>query len=58
MVRPYPKLDRKTTQKPKKGKLLGKSRIYTDTPEKIRLEELEKTKEIKKKEKESRGLRR
>jgi len=36
----------------KKKREQGKSRIYTDTPEKNRLEDLEKIKELKKKEQE------
>lgn len=44
-VRPYPKAERKCKRIRKEP---GKSRIYTDTPEKNRLEELEREKEIKK----------
>ncbi|KAG5892730.1 hypothetical protein JTB14_001101 [Gonioctena quinquepunctata] len=52
IIRPYPKVDRNALKKSKKGKLPGKSRIYTDTPEKNRLEEIEKAKEMKKQEQE------
>lgn len=44
VIRPYPRVDRNALKKSKKGKLPGKSRIYTDTPEKNRLEEVEKQK--------------
>ncbi|XP_047123036.1 uncharacterized protein LOC124806312 [Hydra vulgaris] len=47
IIRPYPKANRNGPKKKKKGKLPGKSRIYTDTPEKNRLLELEITKERK-----------
>lgn len=50
MIRPFPKVQRRTQTK--KGRSLGKSRIYTDTPEKNRIEELEKIKEMKRLEKE------
>lgn len=52
IIRPYPKVDKNALKKSKKGKLPGKSRIYTDTPEKNRLEEIEKAKEMKKQEQE------
>ncbi|KAG5870015.1 hypothetical protein JTB14_008992 [Gonioctena quinquepunctata] len=51
IIRPYPKVDRNALKKSKKGKLPGKSRIYTDTPEKNRLEEIEKAKETRAREK-------
>lgn len=51
-IRPYPKVNRDATTKPKKGKITGKSRIYTDTPEKERLQEIQKAREIKKQEQE------
>lgn len=38
VIRPYPRVDR-SAQKSKTGKLPGKSGIYTDTLEKLRLEE-------------------
>ncbi|KAK9882712.1 hypothetical protein WA026_022763 [Henosepilachna vigintioctopunctata] len=50
MIRPFPKVQKRTQTK--KGRSLGKSRIYTDTPEKTRIEELEKNKEMKRLEKE------
>ncbi|XP_044762023.1 uncharacterized protein LOC123319221 [Coccinella septempunctata] len=50
MIRPFPKVERRTQTK--KGRSLGKSRVYTDTPEKTRIEELEKNKEMKRLEKE------
>ncbi|CAB3229729.1 unnamed protein product [Arctia plantaginis] len=50
MIRPFPKVQRRTQTR--KGRSLGKSRIYTDTPEKTRIEELEKIKEVKRLEKE------
>ncbi|GBP24317.1 hypothetical protein EVAR_9415_1 [Eumeta japonica] len=43
MIRPFPKVQKCTQTK--KGSSLGKSRIYTDTPEKTRIEKLEKIKE-------------
>lgn len=49
-VRPLPKII-KTVLK-RKGKEKGKSRIYTNTPEKERLEELAKIKELKRNKKE------
>ena len=52
IIRPYPKVDTRTITRSKKGKQPGKSRIYTDTPEKYRLEEIEKAKELKKQEQE------
>lgn len=52
IIRPYPRVDRNALKKSKKGKLPGKSRIYTDTPEKNRLEEIEKAKQLKKQEQE------
>lgn len=52
IIRPYPKVDRKALKKSKKGKLPGISRIYTDSPEKYRLEEIEKAKAMKKQEQE------
>ncbi|KAG5880093.1 hypothetical protein JTB14_011596 [Gonioctena quinquepunctata] len=59
IIRPYPKVDKNALKKSKKGKLPGKSRIYTDTPEKNRLEEIEKAKEMKNKSKrENKKLRR
>lgn len=51
IIRPYPKVDRNAPKK-KKGKLLGTSRIYTDTPEKNRLLEIEKTNEMKRQDQE------
>ena len=47
IIRLYPRVDtiRKTTRR---GKLAGKSRIFTDTPEKNRLIETEQLKEMKK----------
>ncbi|KAG7300114.1 hypothetical protein JYU34_015655 [Plutella xylostella] len=54
MIRPYPKVVRSMQTKLKKGKMPGKSRIYTDTPEKNRLEEIEKDRQTKKKEQERR----
>ncbi|KAG5870849.1 hypothetical protein JTB14_029555 [Gonioctena quinquepunctata] len=48
IFRLYPKVDRNALKKSEKGKLPGKSRIYTDTPEKNRLEEIEKAKEMEK----------
>lgn len=50
MIRPFPKVQIRTQTK--KGRSFGKSRIYTDTPEKNRIEELEKIKEMKRLEKE------
>lgn len=49
-VRPLPKII-KTVLK-RKGREKGKSRIYTNTPEKERLEELSKIKELKRNKKE------
>lgn len=43
--RPYPTADKK---KKSKGRQPGKSRIYTDTPEKYRLEDLHNAKQLKK----------
>ncbi|XP_060810033.1 uncharacterized protein LOC132904128 [Amyelois transitella] len=54
-VRPYPKVNKSQSTKAKKGKLPGKSRIYTDTPEKQRLLEIQKAKEMKKQEQERRN---
>lgn len=48
LVRPYPRVDRDSIKKTRKGKLPGKSRIYTDTPEKDRLAEIEKGRLLKK----------
>ncbi|KAI8437006.1 hypothetical protein MSG28_010406 [Choristoneura fumiferana] len=50
VVRPYPEVDRNAPKKSNKGRQPGKSRIYTDTPEKTRLEEIEKAKQLKKQE--------
>lgn len=55
MVKPFPRVD-KTERKSKKGKLPGKSRIYTYTPEKNRLEEIEKAKKLKKEEQERKRM--
>ncbi|XP_026326754.1 uncharacterized protein LOC113235308 [Hyposmocoma kahamanoa] len=52
-VRPYPTAERK--KKTTKGRQPGKSRIYTDTPEKIRLENLQKERNLKKAEQERRA---
>ncbi|KAG5861528.1 hypothetical protein JTB14_008829 [Gonioctena quinquepunctata] len=52
IIQPHPKVDRNALKKSKKGKLPGKSRIYTDTPEKNRLEEIEKAKGMEKQEQE------
>lgn len=49
MIRLYSKVD-KTLQKTKKGKLTVKSRMYIDTSEKNRLEEIEKGKNLEKQE--------
>ncbi|XP_074028980.1 uncharacterized protein [Leptinotarsa decemlineata] len=43
VVRPYPKIYR--NHPTRKGKGEGKSRIHTDTPEKQRIEELQRTKD-------------
>ncbi|XP_022909090.1 uncharacterized protein [Onthophagus taurus] len=51
MIRPYPKIHKTTSATAKKRKI-GKSRIYTDTPEKNRLEDIARAKETKKIEKE------
>lgn len=48
MIRPYPKVNKNTNKISKKGKM----RIYTDTPGKYRLEEIEKAKKMKKQEQE------
>lgn len=53
MIRPFPKVQKRTQTK--KGRSLGKSRIYTDTPEKTRIEELEKNREMKRLEKEQKS---
>ncbi|CAH2084120.1 unnamed protein product [Euphydryas editha] len=53
VIRPYPTIVRK--RKSNKGRKPGKSRIYTNTPEKNELEERHKQKEIKKKEQERRA---
>lgn len=50
MLRPFPKVQRRA--KPNRGRALGKSRIYTDTPEKNRIEALEQSKQMKRLEKE------
>lgn len=50
VIRPYPKVDRNTSKKLNKGRQPGKSRIYTETPEKTKLEEIEKAKQLKKQE--------
>ena len=50
MVKPFTKVE--TRIQTEKGRLLGKSRIYTNTTEKNRIEELERIKELKKLEKE------
>lgn len=34
MVRSYPKVEKDVSKQSKKGKLPGKSRVYTDAPEK------------------------
>lgn len=52
MIRPYPKVSKDAKKKSKSGREPGKSRIYTDTPEKDRLEEIGNLKEIKKMEQE------
>lgn len=54
LIRPYPKIKKNTQNNTKKGRSLGKSRIYTNTPEKYRLEEIEKAKQVKKQEQERR----
>jgi len=51
VIRPYPKVNREM-KNIKKKREQGKSRIYTDTSEKNRLGDLEKIKELKKKEQE------
>ena len=50
MIRPFPKVQRR--KQTRNGRSLGKSRIYTDTPEKTRIEDLGKIKEMKRLEKE------
>jgi transposase-like protein len=46
IIRPYPTAEKK--KKAVKGRQPGKSRIYTDTPEKNRLEDLHNAKQLKK----------
>ncbi|XP_022834564.1 uncharacterized protein LOC111362220 [Spodoptera litura] len=50
MIRPFPKVQRR--KQTRNGRSLGKSTIYTDTPEKNRIEDLKKIKEMKRLEKE------
>lgn len=52
-IRPYPTAVR--NKKPNKGRQPGKSRIYTDTPEKNKIEEKYKEKQLKKLEQERRA---
>lgn len=53
MICPYPKVFKKASTK--KGRQPGRSRIYTDSPEKDRLQELQEAKEKKRMEKEKRN---
>lgn len=46
MIRPYPTAEKK--KQTRRGRQPGKSRIYTDTPEKNRLEDVQKAKQLKK----------